>query len=118
MNRRGWVIFVAVQAVGEASLWSAPHIWSSAGPALWVAGFLLLLPGTAGSSLIVEKLLWNSGLTLLQLTILQVPLEVAFNAGAWLLCAKAYKSLRSRRPSRSTVSGSTDPKPSHPSTST
>jgi len=57
----------------------------------------LLFPGSLIGSLIVEKLLWNGPLTITQLTILNVPIEIAINAGLWLLCAKIYRYIREHR---------------------
>ncbi len=91
MSRRGWLIFLAVQAVGEVCAWTAGHFLSALGPALWVVGSVLLLPGDLVGAFIVEKLLWKSGLTMTQLTVLQVPVGLAINAVVWLLCAKLYR---------------------------
>jgi hypothetical protein len=68
-------------ALGAGSL-------SAVGPTLWVIGTLLLLPGDFMGAFIVEKMLWKSGLTMAQLTILQVPMSLAINAAFWFLCAK------------------------------
>jgi len=99
MNRRGWLIFLAVQIVGEVCAWTAGHLLSAIGPALWIIGTVLLLPGDLAGAFIVEKLLWKSPLTATQLTILQVPVGLAINAVVWLLCVKLYTFLRGRRSS-------------------
>ncbi len=96
MNRNGWLIFLAVQGVREVCAWTAGHFLSALGPALWVTGSLLLLPGDLAGAYIVEKLLWNSGLTLTRLTVLQVPVELAINAAVWVFCVKLYSFLRAR----------------------
>jgi hypothetical protein len=101
MNRKGWLIFLAVQVVGEVCAWTARQFLSALGPALWLIGSVLLLPGDLAGAFIVGKLLWKSGLTMTQLTILQVPIGLAINAIVWLLCAKLYRFLRGRRSSRS-----------------
>jgi hypothetical protein len=44
--------------------------------------------GRSDGPLIVEKLFWNGPLTIRQLKILNVPIELAINAAVWLLCAK------------------------------
>jgi hypothetical protein len=75
MSRKAWIIFFAVQVVGEVCSWTGPRILSSRGLVLWVAGFLFLLPGKVLSALIVEKLSWSSALTVSQMTMLEVPLE-------------------------------------------
>lgn len=99
MNRRGWLIFLAVQIVGEVCAWTAGHLLSAIGPALWIIGTVLLLPGDLAGAFVVEKLLWKSALTSTQLTILQVPVGLAINAAVWVLCVKLYTSLRGRRSS-------------------
>lgn len=99
MNRRGWLIFLVVQAVGEVCAWTAGHLLSAIGPALWIIGTVLLLPGDLAGAFIVEKLLWKSSLTATQLTVLQVPVGLAINAVVWLLCVKLYTFLRGRRSS-------------------
>jgi hypothetical protein len=99
MNRRGWLIFLAVQSVGEVCAWTAGHLLSAIGPALWIIGTVLLLPGDLAGAFIVEKLLWKSPLTATQLTVLQVPVGLAINAVVWLLCFKLCTYVRGRRSS-------------------
>jgi hypothetical protein len=88
MNRTGWLVFVGVQAVGEVCAWSARYSLSALGPVLWFIGFVLLLPGNILGWLIVEKLLWKTGLTISQLTVLQMTVAVAINAVFWFLAAR------------------------------
>ncbi|MGB9121369.1 MAG: hypothetical protein WCE73_12170 [Candidatus Angelobacter sp.] len=99
MSRRGWLIFLTVQASGEVCAWTAEHFLSALGPALWIIGTVLLLPGDLAGAFIVENLLWKSPLTATQLTVLQVPVGLAINAVVWLLCVKLYTFLRGRRAS-------------------
>ena len=105
MNRRGWLIFLVVQTVGEVCAWTAGHFLSALGPALWVIGTVLLLPGDLAGAFLIEKLLWKGGLTATQLTVLQVPVGLAINAAVWVLCAKLYRYLRGQR---SSLSGAPD----------
>jgi hypothetical protein len=97
MKRRGWLIFLAVQALGEVCAWSWPHILSAVGPWVWGGAFFLLLPGNLLSVAVIQKLLWGGSLTLFQLSLLEVPVEIAINAAVWLLFAKLYRLLRGRR---------------------
>lgn len=100
MSRKGWLVFLAVQTVGEVCAWTAGHLLSALGPALWIIGTVLLLPGDLAGAFIVEKLLWKSPLTATQLTVLQVPVGLAINAAVWLLCAKLLKLITRRRSSQ------------------
>jgi hypothetical protein len=56
--------------------------------------FFVLLPGDLISALIVEKLLWNSGLTVTQMAFIEIPLEVAVNLCVWLLCVKVIRVIK------------------------
>jgi hypothetical protein len=105
MNRRGWLIFLAVQTVARSvrGQRGTGHFLSALGPALWVIGSVLLLPGDLAGAFIVEKLLWKSGLTATQLTVLQVPVGLAIKATVWVACPKLYRLLRGRRSSLASV---------------
>ena len=105
MNRRGWLIFLAVQIVGEACAWTAGHLLSAIGPVLWIIGTVLLLPGDLAGAVIVKELLWMKGLTIFQMMILEVPVALAINAAIWVLCVKLYTSLRGHRSSPASASG-------------
>jgi hypothetical protein len=96
MSRKVWLIFLSVQTVGEICAWTAGHFLSQVGPALWIAGTFLLLPGNMAGAWVVEKLSWMSGLTIPRMMILQVPAEMVINATIWLGCAKLYILLRRR----------------------
>jgi hypothetical protein len=113
MNRRSWLIFLAVQIVGEVCAWTAGHLLSAIGPVLWIIGTVLLLPGDLAGAFIVEKLFWKGALTSNQLTILQVPVGLAINAIVWVLCVKLYTSLRGRRSSPASASGTAGSNLSH-----
>ena len=103
MSRLAWTIFLGVQVAGEACSWTARHFLSAIGPTLWLIGSVLLLPGNMAAAFLVDKVLWHSGLTMTQMTMLQVPLELAINAIVWLLCAKLYTFFRRRRSSPATA---------------
>lgn len=90
-------VFVGTQIAGEICFWTGPHVLSSLGPILWVSGIVLLFPCGLLGTAVVEKLLWSSSLTLLQMAVLEILLAIAINLAAWLLCMKAYRVLRRQR---------------------
>jgi hypothetical protein len=106
-------VFVGTQIAGEICFWTGPHVLSSLGPILWVSGIVLLFPGEILGTAVVEKLLWSSGLTLLQMAVLEIPLAIAINLAAWLLCMKVYRVLRGQRPD-SSAPHPPEPSPLHP----
>lgn len=95
MSRQAWVILLLVQVVGEVCSWTGPHISSAPGPLLWLSGSFLLLPGRLVSVAITEKLLWGPlGLSLTQMSIAEVVLELPVNLLVWLACAKLLGAAR------------------------
>jgi membrane protein implicated in regulation of membrane protease activity len=70
---------------------------SAPGPVLFVVGLILLAPGGLLSLVIVEKLLWSSGLTLSGMTWTELVLTLAINAVIWLLCARLLSRVGRRR---------------------
>ena len=100
MSRRTWTAFVVVQLLGAVCVWSGPRILSAPGPVLFVTGLVLLAPGGLLSLVIVEKLLWSSGLTLSGMTCAELILTVALNAVLWWSVARGRKAIRSRRSAR------------------
>lgn len=113
MSRAGWTIFLGVQVAGEVCSWTARHFLSALGPTLWLIGSVLLLPGDIGAAFLVDKMLWHSGLTMSEMTILQVPLELAINAAVWVLCARLYAFFRGRRTSPASAPHTADSNLSH-----
>jgi len=98
MNRKAWIVFVAVQLFGELGPWGGLHMKSALGPALWVTGIVIMMPGRLLALFLTEsKPLWNSGLTPIQTTALFVVIEVSGNLLTWLLCARLFRYLRRRR---------------------
>jgi hypothetical protein len=97
MGWRGWTAFAVVQLVGTVCVWEGPRILTAPGPVLFLSGPVLLAPGGLLSLVIVEKLLWKSGLTLSGMTWAELALTLALNAALWWLAAKAWKAIRSRR---------------------
>lgn len=90
MGKKTWWVFAVLQVIGEVCQWTWPSTHSSIGPVLWYGAFLLLLPGNFGSAYLIEKLLWMHGLTLLQMQLMEVPLEIGLNLAVWALVARAW----------------------------
>lgn len=89
MSRKIWIAFVAVQSVGLICAWIWTYDIFGLGPDMWTVAFFVLFPGNALSGLIVEKVFWDTGLTLKQMLIIDIPLEIAINACVWLLFVKS-----------------------------
>jgi len=97
MSRRAWAAFAAVQLVGAVCVWEGPRILTAPGPVLFLSGLVLLAPRDLWSLVLVEKLLWNSRLTLSGMTWAELVLTLAINAALWWSVAKGWKAIRSRR---------------------
>jgi hypothetical protein len=69
---------------------------SAVGPALWVAGIVVMMPGRLLALFLTDKVLWNVRLTPIQMTAVFVVIETAANVCVWLLCARLIRSLRRR----------------------
>lgn len=96
MTRKVWFFFIVTQAIGESCFWTWEYVHSQVGLWLWGCGLILLFPGNFLSAIAIEKLLWNKGLTLIQLSALEVPIEIAINAVLWLLCIKLWSLVQSK----------------------
>jgi len=97
MSRRVWTIFAVVQVVGVVSIWAAPHWKTDPALALFGFGIVLLQPGGLVAVMLVEKLLWMRGVTLPQMTWIELVLTVVFNAGLWWSIARVWRAIRARR---------------------
>jgi hypothetical protein len=97
MSRKAWAVFVLVQVFGDVGPWAGLRMKSALGPALWVAGILIMMPGRLVSLWLTEKVLWNAPLTPIQTTAVMVVVETAVNGCVWLLCARWWRSWRRRR---------------------
>ena len=64
------------------------------GEALWVLQFVLLLPGSLLAVAITEGPLWNTGLSLQSLAILDLIASIGFNAVLWWFLLKLLDSVR------------------------
>jgi len=87
MKRTPWLVYAALQITGEICQWTWPLVDSELGRWLWVGAFIFLFPGNLLAAFIVERSLWNTGLTLRTLQMLQVPLAIAINLALWIVCA-------------------------------
>ena len=105
MGKKAWCAFVACQVIGEICQWSWPVTRSAIGPVFWYGAFLLLLPGNFASAFLIERFFWMRGLTLLQMQLIEVPVEIGINLGVWALGAWVWQhlSVRSRRSAGSPV---------------
>ena len=104
MNRTGWIAFTMVQTLGLICSWIWAYDILGTGTGLYATGLFALFPGDFVSGFIVEKVLWHTGLTLRQMGLLEIPIIVALNMGAWFLCGeiiRAIKQIFHRRRGRS-----------------
>jgi hypothetical protein len=69
-----------VQVLGAVCVWTGPSLLSALGPVLFITGLVLLAPGGLLSLMLVEKLLWNSRLTLSGMTWVEFVLTLTLNA--------------------------------------
>ncbi|TXH05500.1 MAG: hypothetical protein E6R07_01440 [Nevskiaceae bacterium] len=92
MSRQLWIIFLAVQLIGELGFWFWPLLGSYFGPAAWVAGMTFLLPGNQLSALLIEHFFWTT-LTLTQQALVELPIEIAINAAVWLVVTNLLRIL-------------------------
>ena len=97
MTRKAWIAFILAQLFGEVGAWAGLHMKSALGPALWVVGMAVMMPGRLLGLFVTEKALWNARLTPTQTTTVFAVVEVAANLIVWLLCARLVRSL-GRRP--------------------
>lgn len=104
MNRKAWMAFVVVQVFGELGPWAGLRMKSSLGPALWVTGMVVMMPGRLLALFVTEKLLWNVGLTPVMTTVVILLIEIPTNLLVWLLCARGWRSWRRHRSMASTTS--------------
>jgi uncharacterized membrane protein YjjB (DUF3815 family) len=85
-----------VQLTGLVSIciW---HLAKAPGLFFWDAAFITLLPGNLLAERLIERLLWNTGLSLRAMSIIEIPLLVAFNAMAWFVVIGSIRWLLGRR---------------------
>lgn len=112
MRLRGWIIvFLSVQLLGIACSWLWDHPASAASSLLWGTALVALFPGNLLSAWIVEKLFWQSHLSLVSMGIISTVLLVVINAIIWLVVVKALQVIHARLSTRSGVPAPPSPKP-------
>lgn len=95
MRRRLIVFFLVVQVVGMVCAW-LQHPPSAASSVLWGTGFVLLFPGDLLSAWTMEKLFWQSHLSLASMTAITAVFLVPANAIVWFVVAKVIGTIRAR----------------------
>jgi hypothetical protein len=96
MRRKTWWAYAAFQLLGEICKWSWPRTESAVLPVLWGGAFFLLLPGNLVGGYLIERFFWQTGLTLFQMQLLLVPVELGINLAVWALVAWAYRRLAAK----------------------
>ena len=98
MSRKAWIIFLSLQAAGiifslvsKYTLGPSPLI-SGIGVGLLVSGNLLLFPGSLVGLIVIQKVLFHSGLSVDSLSLLGILAAVATNLAIWLVWARLYRS--------------------------
>src|SRR5258708_2781764 len=84
LGRRGLLGYAIIQLIGEIGQWVWPAFGPGMGPWFFGLGLVLLLPGNQLGGYLIERVLWGKGLTILQLSILQIPLELGINLVVWM----------------------------------
>jgi hypothetical protein len=103
MSRRIWTVFIAVQLFGLLCFWTWGYVSSQVGAAMWGTALITLFPGNFVSGFLVDRLLWKSPLTAVQMSVIDVPVEVAINACVWFLCVRLLRLIKHLRRSRSVM---------------
>jgi hypothetical protein len=80
--RRWATIFAAVQLAGLVCMCIWPYA-KAAYSFLWGTAFIALFPGNLLAAMLIEKLFWNSGLSLTAMSAIEMPVLVALNAALW-----------------------------------
>lgn len=103
MGRRIWVAFAAVQLLGLLCFWTWGFVNSQVGAGMWGTALITLFPGNFISGVVVDKLLWKSALTAVQMSVIGVPLEIVTNAVVWFLCVRLLRFIKHPRRSHSVM---------------
>lgn len=94
MSKRALIVFAVWQGLGATGFlfWD----WPRNTAALWVMGFILLLPGNYLASFIVERFLWGS-FSLLTLSITTLMIAIVVNLGLWLALYRIVRWARGNK---------------------
>jgi hypothetical protein len=90
----GWLVFIILEMIAVVSAFTWELTTSALRPVLWLAQFFLLMPGRILVGLLIEKFLWNTGLSLRMLGIMELIGSIAVNAIVWLLLLQIVRRLR------------------------
>jgi hypothetical protein len=98
MNRITLILFVIVQSVSQIAYWTwplliSPKPISKLGVALWIASYLLSMPGNFLSGYLIHRFLWMGPLTLTQLKLIDTLMTVLFNAALWTIIGLGVRHL-------------------------
>lgn len=104
-NRRLLAVFLVVQFIGISCLSLWQHAPSAVSMPMWGAAVILLFPGNFIGGFLVEKMFWQTGLSLLELSVLSTLLQFLINAAIWFGAMKGLKVLYVYFSRRSAVAG-------------
>ena len=90
----GWLVFIILETIAVVSAFTWDLTTSHLRSVLWLAQFFLLMPGSILVGLLIEKFLWNTGLSLRTLGIMELIGSIAVNAIVWLLLLQIVRRLR------------------------
>ena len=90
----GWCVFIMLETIAVISAFTWELTTSALGPVLWLAQFILLMPGSILVGRLVERTLWTSELSLRSLGILKLIVSIAVNAVVWFLLLQLVRRFR------------------------
>ena len=90
----GWLVFIILETIAVVSAFTWELTTSTLRSVLWLAQFFLFMPGNILVGLVIEKFLWNTGLSLRAFAIMDLIGSIAVNAIVWLLLLQIVRRLR------------------------